>query len=71
MVSELFFGQQADVITCMVCGAKRSRVDRFLDLGLMMKTPFGEKLKGVKESLDVLFDKELLDGDNKLTCDSE
>ena len=53
-----------------MCGEKRSRQDRFLDLGLQLKTPFGEKLKGVKESLDTLFEKETLDGDNKLTCDS-
>ena len=64
VISDMFFGQMSNVITCTECNSDRNVCDRFLDIGLQVKG-----LKGVNESLEELFKFESFTGDNRLTCE--
>ena len=50
LIKDLYFGEQASIITCTECGTPRKGSEPFLDLALQV-----EGVKGVEEALQLYF----------------
>ncbi len=63
-VTPVYSGSFEDYLECQSCGHRRSRNDPFMDIQL-----FIERANSLQEALVTFVTPEMLDGDNKVTCE--
>ncbi|XP_072049161.1 ubiquitin carboxyl-terminal hydrolase 2-like isoform X3 [Amphiura filiformis] len=70
ILSDLFVGVQRSTLHCMDCGNQRCTFDAFWDLSLPIPVHSTDPNRRIhlEECLKLYCDKEVLDGDNKVTC---
>jgi len=56
-------------ITCLECGNRKERPEKFCDLILPIKSFTGGTFKSIQDSIDFLTTPETLDGNNLYACE--
>ncbi|XP_046844317.1 ubiquitin carboxyl-terminal hydrolase 47-like isoform X2 [Xenia sp. Carnegie-2017] len=70
LINHLYQGQLKDYVKCLECEYESARIDKFLDIPLVIR-PFGANVphESVEEALDSFVNPETLNGNNQYKCD--